>query len=145
MKSSILIFFCLFLAKLCSSQSVVKNIDYQYYRDDKTYYAFEIYRNPTSTESLLYLNFSTNKAFKKVEKVYLLQGSKEHKLKIKVNDKTASSDNPEVKFYSLIINPSDFISEDTSCNTTIVFKLDDGATFSLPFNKCLITESLAKN
>jgi len=145
MKSLLLIFFCLFLAKLCSAQSAVKNIDYQYYRDDKTYYAYEIYRNPTSTENLLYLNFSINKAFKKVEKVYLMQGNKEYRLKITANDKTASSDNPEIRFYSLIINSSEFLNANINCNTSIVFKLDASEIFSLPFNKCLITESLAKN
>ena len=123
----------------------MKNIDYQYYRDDKTYYAYEIYKSLSSKDNLLYLNFSINKPFKKVEKVYLQQGSKEYKVKIKVNDKTASSDNPEIKFYSLIINPADCLNENISCNTTIVFKLDNDEIFLLPFNKCLIAESLAKN
>jgi len=123
----------------------MKNIDYQYYRDDKIYYAYDIYRNPTSAENLLYLNFSVNKAFKKVEKVYLMQGSKEYKIKFTINDKTASADNPEIRFYSMIIYPSDFLKENISCNTNIVFKLDDGEIFSLPFNKCLIAESLTKS
>lgn len=145
MKLSLLIISCVLLTKFSLAQSTLKKIDYEYYRDEKSYYAYEIYGNQTSTENFLYLNFPINKPFKKVEKIYLLQGNKEHKLKIKVNDKTASSDNPEIKFYSLKVNPSDFFNNDINCNTTIVFKLDDGKLYSLPFNKCLINESLAKN
>ncbi|MDN3585734.1 hypothetical protein QWY86_03590 [Pedobacter aquatilis] len=144
MKPFFIIISCLVLAKFCLAQSLTKSIDYQYFRDDKTYYAYSISRNITPSDKLLFIDFCINKPFKKIEKICLIEGGKEYKLKITTNNKTASSDNPEIRFYSLIINSVDLIKEHIKCESIIAFKLDDATVVSLPFNKCLIIESLNK-
>ncbi|WP_231459609.1 MULTISPECIES: hypothetical protein [unclassified Pedobacter] len=144
MKSTILLLFLVVATKISFAQNAKKNIDYQYHRDGKIYYAYEIYKNPASAETIFYLNFSASKTFNKIEKIYLKEGKVTEKLKFKMNDITIKNDNKELKFYAIILNSSDINKENISCNPKIIFKLDDESVYELPFQKCVIVEQLAK-
>lgn len=145
MKKSLLFIILLSLSKLLLAQNVKQQIDYQYFRDDKSYYAFELYKelNAESTD-LIKLNFSSNSIFKKVDKIYITSNLTDIKIKFRQREEKIDSDNPEMKFYPLVLSLKELKSKDISCDAVITFKLDNGYSLSLPFSMCNISEQLAR-
>lgn len=136
MKISLLIGFFIALSNLCLAQQSKQNIDYQYYRDANTYYAFELFKNTSAADDNLMLNFVSNSNYKKIEKIYLKQGTVEFKLKFKVRVDTVNSDNPELKFYPISFILKDLDEKNICCDAQIVFKLDNSSVLTLPFSIC---------
>ncbi|KIA96492.1 hypothetical protein OC25_01685 [Pedobacter kyungheensis] len=136
MKTLICLLFGLVLANTAYSQK--KNIDYQYFREGKTYYAFSLFSDAVKAPGNLMLDFTTKAKFSKIEKISLKAGGVEVKLKFGVRTDLIQSDNPEQKAYPVIFNASDIIAKNLSCDGQITFKLDNGETYTLPFNACLI-------
>ena len=144
MKKYYFLFAFLLIGKFSFSQQTKKIIDYQYQRDGKSYFAFEIYKNLSDTNSdKLNLNFSSNSQYSKVEKVVVKIGDDETKLSFKFNDQQNISDNKEIKNYLITIDKKDLF-KITACNATIIFKLDNGLIFSLPFSPCAYKSVLAQ-
>lgn len=146
MKTSLLIFILLALGKLSHSQQLRQSIDYQYYRDDKSYYAFELFKDVKNTEdNQLMLNFISNVSFDKIDKIYIKSGNVELKLRFKKRDEIIRSDNPEQKFFPISFNIKDLTDKKIPCEATITFKMEGGFQYKLPFNACSIKEFIAKN
>ncbi|MFC3563477.1 hypothetical protein [Pedobacter jamesrossensis] len=145
MKTSIIIFFFVALSTLCSAQKPKQSLDYQYYRTDKSYYAFELYKDSSSEDDKLMLNFVSNETYKKIDNIYFREGKTEIKVKFKAREEVVSSDNPELKFYPIIFSSKELENKKIGCNAHIVFKLDNGSILTLPFSICTITEQLQKN
>lgn len=146
MKTSLLIFILLALGKLSHSQQLRQSIDYQYYRDDKSYYAFELFKDVKNMEdNQLMLNFISNVSFDKIDKIYIKSGNVELKLRFKKRDEIIHSDNPEQKFYPISFNIKDLTDKKIPCEATITFKMEGGFQYTLPFNACSIKEFIAKN
>ncbi|WP_316829424.1 hypothetical protein [Pedobacter aquatilis] len=144
MKTSLFIGLLILLTKLSFGQQVKQNIDYQYYRDDKSYYAFELFRNIADDKAIVNLNFTTNTAFKKIDKIYITNGVKEVKLKFKTRSDVVESDNPELKFHAISLNIKDLANKEIDCEAKIVFKLDNGLIYTLPFSRCNLDEQLTQ-
>lgn len=144
MKTSLITFLFIALSKICFAQQK-QSLDYQYYRDDKKYYAFELYRNTSLLDDKLMLNFVSNGNYKKIERIYLKEGATETKLKFKTREEIIKSDDPEQKFYPIIFSSKDLENKKTACELQIVFKLDDGSILTLPFSICTIFEQLDKS
>ncbi|WP_316760475.1 hypothetical protein [Pedobacter aquatilis] len=144
MKTSLIIFFFIVLSKMCFAQQK-QSLDYQYYRDDNKYYAFELYKNASLLDDKLMLDFVSNGNYKKIDRIYLKEGGIETKLKFKSREEIIKSDNPEQKFYPIMISSKDLESKKTACEIQIVFKLDNGSILTLPFNICAIFEQLDKS
>lgn len=146
MKTALLLFAFIAIGKMAYCQQAKQSIDYQYFRDDKNYYAFELFKNSNNgMDDQLMINFTSNSNFKKVEKIYLRAGGVELKLKFKLREETVKSDNPEQKFYPIVFDGRDLADEKLPCNAQIIFKLDNGTTYSLPFSTCSVIEFIAKN
>ncbi|MCZ4222773.1 hypothetical protein [Pedobacter rhodius] len=145
MKTSILLFFFLVLTKLSFGQQLKQNIDYQYYRDDKNYYAFELFKNQSSNDDNLMLNFTSNVEFKKIDKIYIQAGTEEVKVKFKVRAEVVSSDNPAFRFYPVVFSLKDLTHKEIDCEAKINFKMDNGMIYTLPFNICNLKLQLAQN
>jgi len=131
--------------KLSFGQQLKKSIDYEYFRDEKSYYAFELFKDSSSRDDLMLLNFTSNVAFKKVDKIYIQKGAKEIKLKFKTREDIVSSDNPELKFYPIVFNARDLNIKEIGCEAKIIFKTDNGFTYTLPLILCPVIEETAKN
>lgn len=146
MKTSLFIFLFLALSKLSYGQQLKQSIDYQYYRDAKNYYAFELFKEAKNLEdNMLMLNFTSNVNFNKIDKIFIKSGEVELKLKFKAREEIVRSDNPEQKFYPISFNRKDLIDKNIPCEATIIFKMDNGIQYILPFNACNIRELIAKN
>jgi len=145
MKTALFLFAFITLGKIVYSQQTKQSIDYQYFRDEKSYYAFELFKNAGQTSDQLMINFTANTSFKKIEKVYLKAGDTELKLKFRHREETLKSDNPDQKFYPIVFYSKDLEDKKLACNAQIVFKLDNGSTYILPFNTCDVIEFIAKN
>lgn len=145
MKTAIFLFLFVSLTKISFGQQLKQSIDYQYYRDDKNYYAFELFKNQSSNNNELMLNFISNSAFKKIDKIYIRTGAKEIKVKFKIRDEAVSSDNPEFKFYPIVFNSAALLIKEVECEARISFKMDNGLVYTLPFNICAVNEQLAQN
>lgn len=146
MKTTLLFFALIAFGTIAYSQQTKQSIDYQYFRDDKSYYAFELFKdNSSGMDSHLMINFTANSSFKKIDKVYLKAGEAELKLKFKLREETVKSDNPEQKFYPIIFEARDLADKNFPCDAKIVFKLDNGTTYTLPFSTCSVIEFIAKN
>lgn len=116
-----------------------KNIDYQYFREGKTYYAFSLFSDATKAQAdELLLDFTTKARFGKIEKVLIKAGGIEVKLKFKPRADSIQSDNAEQKFYPIVFNAKDIVDKHLDCDGQITFKLDNGESYTLPFNACLI-------
>jgi len=145
MKTSIIIFFFLALGKISYGQ-LKQSIDYQYYRDDKSYYAFELFKDIKNLEdNQLMINFTSNTNFSKIDKISIISGALEFKLKFKDRADVVHSDNPEQKFYPISISKKDLMDKKIPCEAIIIFKMDNGTQFSLPFYACSIKDFIAKN
>jgi len=136
MKTFICLLFCFVLVNTAYSQK--KNIDYQYFREGNTYYAFSLFSDATKAPGDLMLDFITKSKLNKIEKISVIAGGVEVKLKFSVRDDSVQSDNPEQKFYPVIFSASDISTKKLSCDGQIIFKLNTGASYTLPFNACLI-------
>ncbi|MGM9475962.1 hypothetical protein ACS5PU_06010 [Pedobacter sp. GSP4] len=137
MKTFVTLFALVVLANLAYGQK--KNIDYQFFRDTKQYYAFELFKNADSEKTgELMLNFTTNDSFTKIEKILIKAGAVEVKLKFKQRAEAVKSDNPEQKFYPVIFSEKEITDKNLGCEAQIVFKLDNGLSYTLPFNACLL-------
>ncbi len=136
MKTILYIFLLTLYATIANAQQSKTRIDYQYYRDDKSYYAYDLFTYPASAGNQLMLNFTTNSDFKKIEKIYIIAADVEIKLKFKQRDEIIKSDNPEQKFYPVAFELKDLLNKKLDCKARIVFKLDNGISYSLPFNGC---------
>jgi|GEM_PF-756186 len=146
MKQSLFLFLFIAFSKISYSQNLKQSIDYQYYRDDKSYYAFELFKDVKNVfGDQLMLNFTSNSDFKKIDKIYVKAGELEVKLKFKWRAETVVSDNPEQKFYPISFDSKDLEDKKMACDALIIFKLDNGFSYSLPFNTCGIKEWIAKN
>lgn len=128
--------FGLVIANVAYSQK--KNIDYQYFRAGKTYYAFSLFSDAAKAPGELMLDFTTKSKFNKIEKISVKAGAVEVKLKFKVRTDSIQSDNPEQKSYPVVFNAKDITEKELGCEGQITFKLDNGETYTLPFNACLI-------
>jgi hypothetical protein len=146
MRTSLFIIALIILSKVSFAQQVKKNIDYQYFRDDKKYYAYELYKdfNALKTDQLL-LNFTSNSSFKKIEKIYVKTEKSEVKIRFKQRAETLTSDNPELKFYPVTFSINDLKEKNIGCDAQIFFKLDNGELLILPFSMCMIEDQLSKN
>lgn len=146
MKITLLIFALITFGKISYSQQTKQSIDYQYFRDDKNYYAFEVFKdNGKGINDYLMMNFTTNTNYKKIEKIYLKAGETELKLKFKLREEAVKSDNPEQKFYPIIFDAKDLIVKNFPCDAQIIFKLDNGMSYTLAFNTCIVIASIGKN
>ncbi|TCD00627.1 hypothetical protein EZ449_20495 [Pedobacter frigidisoli] len=146
MKTALFLFAFMAFGKMGYCQQVKQSIDYQYFRDDKSYYAFELFKNSNNgMDDQLMINFTSNSSFKKIEKIYVKAGEVELRLKFKVREETVKSDNPEQKFYPIVFNGKDLENKKLPCNAQIIFKLDNGTSYSLPFSTCNVIEFIAKN
>ncbi|WP_316796284.1 hypothetical protein [Pedobacter agri] len=146
MKNTILLFTIILIGQLAYSQQNKQSIDYQYFRDNTNYYAFELFTIDNKVvNNQLMINFTANVNFKKIDKVYLKSGETELKLKFKVREEVVKSDNPEQKFYPIIFDAKDLIDRKIPCEAEIVFKLDTGLSYILPFNTCNAIKYIAKN
>lgn len=146
MKTSLFISILLIFCKVSFAQQVKKNIDYQYFRDDKTYYAYELYQDVNNIKTdQLQLNFTSNSLYKKIEKIYIKTEKSEVKIRFKQRMETLTSDNPELKFYPVNFRLNDLKGKNIGCEAQIFFKLDTGELLVLPFSMCLIEEQLSKN
>ncbi|WP_231424399.1 hypothetical protein [Pedobacter sp. Leaf250] len=146
MKNTILLFTIILIGQLAYSQQNKQSIDYQYFRDNTNYYAFELFTiDNKAVNNQLMINFTANVNFKKIDKVYLKSGETELKLKFKVREEVVKSDNPEQKFYPIIFDAKDLIDRKIPCEAEIVFKLNTGLSYILPFNTCNAIKYIAKN
>lgn len=146
MKTSLFLFLLIAFGKVTYSQQIKQSIDYQYFRDDKSYFAFELFKDGSNgMEDQLNINFTSSSTFTKIDKIYIKAGVVELKLKFKIRDEKVKSDNPELKSYPIMFNSKDLDSKQLGCNAQIIFKLDNGALFTLPFTACNIKQFLAKN
>ncbi|RZK19049.1 MAG: hypothetical protein EOO86_08555 [Pedobacter sp.] len=146
MKTALLFFALATLGKISYSQQTKQSIDYQYFRDDKSYYAFEVFKdNANGMDDHLMINFTANTSYKKIEKIYLKSGETELKLKFKLREESIKSDNPEQKFYPIIFDAKDLSGKNFPCDAQIIFKLDNGMSYTLPFSTCSVIEFIAKN
>jgi len=135
MKTFICLLFYFVLANTAYSQK--KNIDYQYFREGKTYYAFSLFSDAKFPGELL-LDFTTKSKFNKIEKITVTAGGVEVKLKFKLRTDSIQSDNAEQGFYPVVFNAKDIAEKQPGCEGQINFKLDNGESYTLPFNACLI-------
>ncbi|QIL42095.1 hypothetical protein G7074_24205 [Pedobacter sp. HDW13] len=136
MKTFICFLFCFALANTAYCQK--KQLDYQYFREGKTYYAFSLFSDTTNAPRALLLDFTTKSKFNKIEKISVTAGSIEVKLKFKVRTDSIQSDNTEQRSYSVVFNAKDIAEKQLGCDGQITFKLDNGESYTLPFNACLI-------
>lgn len=136
MKNILFVLFLILSGTIANAQQSKTSIDYQYYRDDKSYYAYDLFCYPASPGNQLMLNFTTNTASNKIEKIYITAADVEIKLKFRQRDEVIKSDNPEQKFYPIAFELKDLLDKKLDCRARIVFKLDNGITYSLPFNAC---------
>ncbi|KLT64227.1 hypothetical protein [Pedobacter sp. BMA] len=121
---------------IANAQQRKISIDYQYFRDVKNYYAYDLFRYSGSPDNQVMLNFTTNAAFKKIEKIYIVAGDVEIKLKFRQRDEVVKSDNPEQKFYPVAFDIDNLLENKLDCQSRIVFKLDNNISYTLPFNGC---------
>lgn len=135
MKTFICLLFCFVLANAAYSQK--KNIDYQYFREGKTYYAFSLFSDAKVPGELL-LDFTTKSKFSKIDKITVISGGVKVKLKFKLRADSIQSDNAEQRFYPVVFNAKDIAEKQLGCEGQINFKLDNGESYTLPFNACLI-------
>lgn len=146
MKTFLFAFIFIALGKVSYCQQLKQSIDYQYYRDDKSYYAFELFKEVKNTEdNQLLLNFTSNAHHNKIDKIYIKSGDVELRLKFKVRTETIHSDNPEQKFYPISFNKNELVDKKIQCEATIIFKMEGGIQYALPFNTCNLKELMAKN
>ena len=143
MKNTLYILLLILSGTCANAQQSKTSIDYQYYRDDKSYYAYDLFSYSAIPDHQLMLNFTTNTAFKKIEKIYIIAADVEIKLKFTQRDEVIKSDNPEQKFYPVAFELKELLDKKLDCEARIVFKLDNGISYSLPFNACnpLLTKS----
>jgi len=128
------------------SQQTKRTIDYQYFRNENSYYAYELFKNNDAEKNnQLMINFSVNVNYKKVDKIYIKSKDIEFKLKFKERGETVKTDNPEQKFFPIIFNGDDLVAMKLPCETQIIFKLDNGLQYTLPLNNCNIIEFMKKN
>ena len=145
MKIALFLFAFVAFGKIAYSQQTKQSIDYQYFRDEKSYYAFELFKNAVMGDDQLMINFTANIPFKKIEKIYVTAGENEVKLKFKIREEVIKSDNPEQKFYPIVFSSKDLEDKKISCEAQIIFKLDNGQLYKLPFSTCNVIEFLANN
>lgn len=146
MKSSLFILLFIALSKITYAQNVKQSIDYQFHREGKTYYAFELFKDPKDLNNdQLMLNFTSSANFNKVDKILVKSAGTEFKLKYKVRDEQVKSDNPEQKFFPIVIDYKSLAEKKLECDAEIIFKMDDGTLLALPFNTCSIKQLLAKS
>ena len=146
MKKLFLLFAFIAFGHLVYSQQGKKVIDYQYFRDEKNYYAFELFQNDADEiDDQLMLNFSSNAQYNKIEKIYLKAGAEEFKLKFRLRGDLVKSDNPEQKFYPISLDGKDLKDKKLPCDAQIVFKLDNGNIYLLPFKTCTVSNLISKN
>lgn len=146
MKITFTLIALLFVSHIAFSQANKQSIDYQYFRDAKDYYAFELFKDQnTITTTFVKLNFTTNAVFNKIEKIYLKSGEKEIKIQFKKRDDEVKSDNEKQKTYPIIFDWKDLLDKNISCESQFIFKLDNGFTYTLPINICMVTAQINKN
>lgn len=145
MKTTIILLFCLISAKFSMAQQARQTIDYEYFRDDKQHYAFELFKNTSSKDDVLMLNFASNGTLSKIDKIHILKGAEEIKLKFKMRQDVVSSDNPELKFYPIMFSKKELEEKVLGCEAKVRFKMDNGIIYTLPLVLCNTTESGLKN
>ncbi|WP_316803487.1 hypothetical protein [Pedobacter nototheniae] len=146
MKPYLLLLLFIVSGKITFAQNVKQSIDYQFNREGKNYYAFELFKNnKDSNNDYLMLNFTSNSSFKKIDKILIKTTDSEFKLKFKVREEQVKSDNPGQKFYPIVIDYKSLSVQKLNCDAQIIFKLDDGSSLALPFNICSIKQILSRN
>ncbi|TDG35663.1 hypothetical protein EZJ43_11615 [Pedobacter changchengzhani] len=142
MKKYLILLALTMITTVLFAQQSNKVIDYQYLRDGKSYCAFEIYKSNADTNSdRVNLSFTANAEYSKVEKISIKTGDQQIKISFKVNDQTNSSDKKDLKSYQITIDKKDLLKIE-DCDAKIVFKLDNGQTYSLPFYACKYKSAL---
>lgn len=142
MKHSLLITLFALCTNLLFAQQI-RSIDYQYEREQEKYYAFELFESDTfGLDKRLFIDFAVNDTFKKVKKITLSDDTKEFKLKFSFREEQIKTDNPALNFYPLVIVWNDITENNFGCETKITFELDNGNVYTLPFDVCLINETL---
>ncbi|MCZ4243754.1 hypothetical protein [Pedobacter punctiformis] len=146
MKTSLFILVFLAFGKITYGQQLKQSIDYQFHREGKNYYAFELFKDAKDlNNNQLMLNFISSANFKKVDKILIKAGEVEVKLKFKLREEKVNSDNPEQRFYPIVFDLKSLTDKKMECNAQIIFKLDDGSSLTLPFTTCSIKELVVKN
>ncbi|MCX2574326.1 hypothetical protein [Pedobacter sandarakinus] len=143
MKMRFIIFVLMLIAEFAHSQTK-QQLDYQYFRDDKVYYAYELFRNTTGTNRQLMLDFTVNVAFKKIQKVYLISNKSEIKVAFEIRNEVLKSDNPSQHSFPMAMD-KDFDISIVPCDAKIVFVLDNKESYPLPFSACAVTDLLIKS
>lgn len=144
---TILLFCTLIVIGTCAkAQQSKQNLDYQYFRDTKNFYAFELFKDlRNGDKSELKLNFSANESFSKIDKIYLKDEVNEIKLSFKPREEVIKTDNPNQKYYPIVFDSRILENKKLSCEAKMVFVLDNGSKYSLPFNVCAIKTALAQH
>lgn len=125
------------LSGLAFSQQTKTSIDYQYFRDEKSYFAYELFTQDQNPQNrFLMLNFTSNINYNKIERISIVSANDEVKLKFKLREETVKSDNPEQKFYPISLDVKDLADKKIPCEAKIIFKLDNGLSYTLPFDSC---------
>lgn len=146
MKKPFLLFVFILPGGWAYSQQTKRTIDYQYFRNENSYYAYELFKNTDAAQNnQLMINFSVNVNYKKVDKIYIKSKDIESKLKFKEREETVITDNPEQKFFPIVFNGDDLVAMKLPCETQIIFKPDNGLKYTLPLNYCNIIEFMKKN
>jgi len=146
MKKLFLIFASILFTHTAFCQITKQSIDYQYFRDTKDYYSFELFKIISqSNASVMLLNFSSNANYDKIEKIYIKSGDRDYRLPFKHSEEIAKSDNPKLKNYAVSFNASEFMDKRTLCKAQLIFKLDNGINYTLPLNLCDITDLISKH
>lgn len=144
MKTILLFCSLMMFGTLAKAQQSKQNIDYQYFRDTKSYYAYELFKDlRNGDKNELRLNFSANESFSKIDKIYLKDEGNEIKLSFKPRQDIIKTDNPDQKHYPIVFDSKILESKKLSCEAEIVFVLDNGSNYSLPFSLCVIRTALA--
>ncbi|WP_443947321.1 hypothetical protein ACJVDH_09450 [Pedobacter sp. AW1-32] len=139
MKRICLSIFLIFTLNQVFAQEKPLDVDYQYVREAKKYYAYQLSKSETYTaDKLASIRFSGNFTFKKIEKILIFAEGAKFNLRFSVSEENTTTDNAEQHFASLIFNTDQLKKTASICDAKIHFILDDGNTYVLPFNVCLL-------
>jgi len=139
MKRICLAIFLIFTLNRVFAQEKPLDVDYQYVREAKKYYAYQLSKSETYTaDKLASIKFSGNFAFKEIEKILIFAEGAKFSIRFSVSEENMTTDNAEQHFASLDFNTDQLKKITSICDAKIHFILDNDNTYILPFNPCLL-------
>lgn len=125
------------ISNLAKAQKIDKKvIDYQYFRDESNYYAFEIFKDSSINKpNEVKLTFTWKGATDLIEKLTLKTDQKDWTISFNARKDLIKTDNKELNTIGLIFNYANVLKAE-GCEAKLVFKLKSGSIYALPFNVC---------